>query len=146
MRISPIIAAVVSVLTVFGFSSQRARGQAATVVEISNVVQSSVGSKGIWNKAAVNQSLAVGDRIRTRQHSLAAVALKGLYTFRLDQNTTVGISPGLESAIKAKLDLIGGATFIFSREKNGEMDVKMPAANAALRGTQLYAQVLPNGK
>lgn len=84
MRIPPFIPALVSILVVSGCLSQPLRGQAATVVEISNVLQASSGSKGVWNKAALNQSLAVGDRIRTRRDSLAAVTLKGLYTFRLD--------------------------------------------------------------
>lgn len=125
-----------------GFTS----AENATVLEIENIVQASPSGKGAWAAATKNQSLAVGDRIRTRQRSRATVALTGLYTVRLDQFTTVEITPGLVDAEKPKLDLSGGAAFIFSREKEGEMDVRMPAANAALRGTQLYVKVLPNGK
>jgi len=123
-----------------------AQAQDATVIEVENVVQSAVGGKGEWATAVAKQSLAVGDRIRTRHRSRATVGLTGLYTVRLDQFTTIEITPGLVDSKKPKLDLMGGAAFIFSRERNGEIDLRMPAANAALRGTQLFAQVLPDGR
>ena len=120
--------------------------QNATILEIENVVQTAAGGKSEWAKAAQKQSLAIGDRIRTRQRSRATLALTGLYTVRLDQFTTIEITPVLVGSEKPKLDLQGGAAFIFSREKEGEMDIRMPGANAALRGTQLFARVLPGGK
>ncbi|MES2661048.1 MAG: FecR domain-containing protein [Verrucomicrobiota bacterium] len=135
-----------AILMVFTAFCQVSRSQNATVLEVENIVQASPGGKGVWTAATPNQSLAVGDRIRTRQRSRTTVGLTGLYTVRLDQFTTVEITPGLVDTEKPKLDLLGGAAFIFSREKSGEIDIKMPAANAALRGTQLFAQVLPNGK
>ncbi len=134
---------IAMVLTLF---SGNTRAQNATVLEVENIVQASAGGKSEWAAATQSQSLAVGDRIRTRHRSRATVGLTGLYTVRLDQFTTVEITPGLVDAEKPKLDLLGGAAFIFSREKNGEMDVRMPAANAALRGTQLFVQVGADGK
>ena len=122
------------------------RGQDATIMEIENIVQTSVGGKHAWTKAVQHQSLAAGDRLRTRQRSRATVGLTGLYTVRIDQFTTLEITPGLRNAKKPQLDLIGGAAFIFSRERNGEMDIRMPTMNAALRGTQLFAQALQGGR
>jgi tetratricopeptide (TPR) repeat protein len=139
-------AKTLATLTVSTILSSSAWAQDATVLEIENIVQAAAGSKGGWTQAVQQQSLAVGDRIRTRQRSRATVALTGLYSVRLDQFTTIGITPGLVDAKKPKLDLSGGAAFIFSRERNAEMDVRLPAANAALRGTQLFAQVLAGGK
>lgn len=121
------------------------RGQDATVVEIENTVQTAAGGGAAWNQAAVNQSLSIGDRIRTRRRSRAAVALTNLCTVRMDQFTTVEITRSLVSE-KPTLNLSRGVTFIFSREEAGELDVRLPAANAALRGTQLYARVEPGGK
>ena len=123
-----------------------ARAQDARVIEIENIVQTAAGNRGEWAKAVPQQQLAVGDRIRTRHRSRATVGLTGLYTVRLDQFTTIEITPALVNAKKPRLDLLGGAAFIFSREQSGEMDVRMPAANAALRGTQLFVQVLPGGR
>ena len=123
-----------------------ARPQNATVVEVENIVQTSTGGKSAWVAANPGQSLAVADRIRTRQRSRATMSLTGLYMVRLDQFTTLEITPRLVGASKPTLDLLGGAAFIFSRERSGEIDVRLPAANAALRGTQLFAQALPGGR
>jgi len=131
---------IYAVLTCF------ARSQDATVLEIENIVQTAAGSQGGWTPAVRNQTLAVGDRIRTQHRSRATVGLTEFCMIRLNQFTTIEITRGLVSAKKPTLDLIGGAAFIFSRERNGEMNVRMPSANAALRGTQLFAQVLPGGK
>ena len=122
------------------------KAQNAQILEIENSVQTAVSGESEWVKATQNQSLAIGDRIRTRQRSRAALALTGLYTVRLDQFTTIEITKGLVDSEKPRLDLLGGTAFIFSRELEGKMDIQMPGANAALRGTQLYARVLPGGK
>ena len=126
-------------------TSQAAAAGNATILEIENKVQTALSKTADWKDAAVRQTLSVGDRIRTRQRSRATLALTGLYTVRMDQFTTVEITPGLVTAGKPRLDLTGGAAFIFSREPDGEMDVRLPTANAALRGTQLFVRVLPDG-
>ncbi len=61
-----------------------ARAADATVLAVEHIVQAAVGGAA-WTKAAPQQPLAVGDRIRTRQKSRATVALTGLYTLRIDQ-------------------------------------------------------------
>lgn len=119
--------------------------QDAKVLETENIVQASKGAEGAWSAAAKDQSLAVGDRIRTRQRSRATVKLTDLYTMRLEQFTTVEIAPGLLTNEKPKLDVGSGAAFIFSREQGGEIDIKTPAANGAMRGTQVYVQVAADG-
>jgi tetratricopeptide (TPR) repeat protein len=118
----------------------------ARVLEVENIVQTAGKGTSAWAAATKDQSLSVGDRIRTRQRSRATLALTGLFTVRLDQFTTVEITPGLVDSRKPKLDFAGGAAFIFSREKSGEMDIRMPGANAALRGTQLFVRVGEDGK
>ena len=133
-------------LLVAAFLTNGALAQDASIIEVENIVQTAAGGKGEWKAAVAKQSLVVGDRIRTRHRSRATVALTGLYTMRMDQFTTIEITPDLVDAKKPKLDLSGGAAFIFSREKNAEMDIRLPAVNAALRGTQLFAEVLPGGK
>ena len=128
---------------VCGITMGIASAQDARVLTVENIVQSSTG--GGWKPAGTGQSLAVGDRIRTRQRSRATLKLTDLYTMRLKQFTTVQLTRGLFEDDKSKLDLKGGAAFIFSREKDGEIDISTPAANGAMRGTQLYVQVSENG-
>ncbi|MEP2774932.1 MAG: FecR domain-containing protein [Luteolibacter sp.] len=122
-----------------------AGAQDAKVLEVENIAQAAKGKGGGWTAAEKDQSLAVGDRFRTRQRSRATLRLTQLYTMRLEQFTTIQVTPGLFQDDKSKLDLSGGAAFIFSREKNGEIDIATPAANGAMRGTQLYVQVAKNG-
>jgi len=122
------------------------RAQDAKVLAVENIVQAAKGKSGSWKTAVKDQSLAVGDRIRTRQRSRATMRLTDLYTMRLEQFTTVQLTKGLFDDDKSRLDLKGGAAFIFSREKNGEIDITTPAANGALRGTQLYVEVGEGGK
>lgn len=122
-----------------------AAGQDAKVLAVENIVQAAKGAGGAWTPAAKEQSLAVGDRIRTRQRSRATLRLTDLYTMRLEQFTTVEIAPGLFDEAKPRLDVGGGAAFIFSREKSGEIDIKTPSANGAMRGTQVYVQVAADG-
>jgi tetratricopeptide (TPR) repeat protein len=122
-----------------------ASGQDAKLLEVQNIVQATKGADGVWTPAAKDQSLAVGDRVRTRQRSRATLRLTDLYTMRLEQFTTVEIAPGLFEDTKPRLDVGAGAAFIFSREKSGEIDIKTPAANGAMRGTQVFVQVAADG-
>ena len=122
-----------------------ARAQDAKVLAVENIAQAAKGGGAAWTAAAKDQSLAVGDRFRTRQRSRATLRLTDLYTMRLEQFTTIQLTKAMVSGEKPKLDLSGGAAFIFSREENGEIDITTPAANGALRGTQLYVQVSEGG-
>ena len=126
------------------FGTLTLRAQEAKIIEIENIVQASKG-EGAWSVAARDQTLAIKDRIRTRQRSRASVRLTDLYTMRMEQFTTIEITPALVSNDKAQLDLTGGAVFLFSREKEGEIGIRTPAANGALRGTQLFVRVSPGG-
>lgn len=119
--------------------------QDAKVLAVENIVQAAKGGGSAWAAAAKDDSLAVGDRFRTRQRSRATLRLTDLYTMRLEQFTTIQLTKGLLSGDKSKLDVSGGAAFIFSREESGEIDITTPAANGALRGTQLYVQVSEGG-
>jgi hypothetical protein len=98
----------------------------AVLLEMENIVQYS-RSDGVWRDAHEGMRLELGDKVRTRQRSRAVIGLKGKYDIRIDQLTTIEIKENM-------LDLQDGASFLFSREKDGEIDIKVPAANAALRG------------
>jgi len=123
-----------------------AYAQDARILEISNIVQTTTGEGLEWQAAVRDQPLAVRDRIRTRQRSRATVRLTSLYTMRMEQLTTIEISPQLLDDSKPRLNLTSGALFIFSREQGGEIDIKTPAANGALRGTQLFVNVEAGGR
>ncbi|MGV3659625.1 MAG: tetratricopeptide repeat protein, partial [Prosthecobacter sp.] len=133
-------------LLVLSCSGGMLSAQEAKVIEIENIVQTTTGAQPAWTPAAKDQALALRDRIRTRQRSRATVRLTSLYTLRMEQFTTIELSPQLMDDSKPKLNLSEGALFIFSREQSGEIDIKTPAANGALRGTQLFVSVGPGGR
>ena len=135
-----IISAFLVLLWVGIVSAQEAR-----IVSVENRVEAAKGA-GLWATAQKEQRLAIQDRIRTLRKSRATVQLTGLYNMRMEQLTTVEISPSLLDDSKPRLNLGAGALFIFSREQSGEIDIKTPAANGALRGTQLFVKVDGNGK
>ena len=59
-------AKTLAVLMVCAALTAAGRCQDASIIEIENIVQAAVGGKGEWTAAVPKQSLAVGDRIRTR--------------------------------------------------------------------------------
>jgi tetratricopeptide (TPR) repeat protein len=122
-----------------------AAAQDAKILQVENIVQTTRGAQGNWSPAAKDQVLAVGDRVRTRQRSRATLRLTDLYTLRLEQFSTVEIAPAMFDDSKPRLDLGAGAAFIFSREKSGEIDIKTPTANGAMRGTQVHVEVAADG-
>ena len=122
-----------------------AHAQDAKVLSFEHIAQASQGGGG-WKPAVKDLSLAVGDRFRTRQRSRATLKLTDLYTMRLKQFTTIQLTPALFQDDKSKLDLVRGAAFIFSRAKEGEIDISTPAANGAMRGTQLFVEVSADGR
>ncbi len=122
-----------------------APAQDAKVLSFENIAQAARGGGG-WKPAVKDLSLAVGDRFRTRQRSRATVKLTDLYTMRLKQFTTIQLTPALFEDDRSKLDLVRGAAFIFSRAEEGEIDISTPAANGAMRGTQLFVEVLADGR
>lgn len=131
---------------VFTLGTSLLHAQDARILEIENVVETAKGGTANWSAATVNQSLAIGDRVQTGAKSRASVRLTSLYTMRLEQLTKIVISPPPPQEAEPELELSNGAAFIFSRETSGEIDIKTPAANGALRGTQLFVSVGPDGR
>jgi tetratricopeptide (TPR) repeat protein len=65
---------------------------------------------------------------------------------RMNHSTTMELTPPPSAQSRPQLEFRSGAGFIFSREASGEIDVKTPAANGALRGTQLFVSVGTDGR
>ena len=118
---------------------------AAVVVERENVVEAQ--ARGVaWKPASVGLPLAIRDRLRTGEFSRAAVRFTDLSMLRVDELTTIEISPPIAPAGKAALDVKRGGTYFFSRDKAQEIEIRTPAANGALRGTEFELRVASNGR
>ncbi|MGJ8726414.1 MAG: TonB-dependent receptor domain-containing protein [Roseibacillus sp.] len=133
-------------LGILFLTALHALGQQAEILEVENSVQSAKAGKRSWSRATTGQQLAVKDRVQTLFDSRAMVRVSELYTMRMDEFTTVEITPRLTGSTKPTLNVARGITFIFSREEEGEIDVTTPTANAALKGTQLVVEVSEGGK
>jgi tetratricopeptide (TPR) repeat protein len=116
----------------------------ASLLSKENVVDSA-SSSGSWAPATIGQPLAVHDRLRTGEDSRAAVRMTDLSVLRIDELTTIEITPPATTSDKPSLNVKEGTTYFFSREKSREMRVETPAANGAMRGTEFVVAVAANG-
>ncbi len=117
----------------------------ATILEIQNIVQTSAGPRNPWDKAKVKETLKIGERIRTRQKSLALLRLGNLFTARLNQFTTIRLIAETAGDDNPRLDLMQGSGFLFSREEAGKIRLTTPTTAGALLGTQVLVEVLVDG-
>lgn len=117
----------------------------AVVVEKENVVEAQ--PRGLaWKPASLGLPLAVRDRLRTGEFSRAAVRFTDLSMLRVDELTTIEISPPVTLGGKQTLDVKRGGTYFFSRDKAESIEIRTPAANGALRGTEFELRVAANGR
>lgn len=122
----------------------------ATVVKVAGDVRIRNRGKIFWHDAKVNEVLGAGDQIETKEN--------GKIEIKLDNNNVIGLKPNtklilrklttnlktgdyenlLESnigKIRAKVEKIKG---------NSKFEIKTPTAVAAVRGTTMYLDILPN--
>lgn len=121
-----------------------AKGQ-AELLEKENVVEAQKG-KAKWQSAAVGLKFDDGDKVRTGEFSRATLRLSDLSTMRMDELTTFEIKPAASAGASKSIDLKQGGVYFFSRERAPEIKITTPAANGALRGTQLIVRVTPGLK
>ncbi len=127
------------------YAQSAAPGGAAVVVEKENVVEAQ--ARGVaWKPASIGLPLAIRDRLRTGEFSRAAVRFTDLSMLRVDELTTIEISPPIATGGKQTLDVKRGGTYFFSRDKAQEIEIRTPAANGALRGTEFELRVASNGR
>ncbi|KPK42595.1 MAG: hypothetical protein AMJ78_01925 [Omnitrophica WOR_2 bacterium SM23_29] len=122
----------------------------AVVVEVAGSV--TVRSRGtlFWHDAKVNEVLSAGDEIETKEDGKIEIRLENRNIINLKPNTKLilqKLSQDLETGdyenllecnigkIRAQVEKIKG---------NSKFEIKTPTAVAAVRGTILYLNVLPN--
>ena len=68
-----------------------------------------------------------------------------LSILRMDELTTIEVTPPSTASNTPGLNIKDGATYFFSREKSREIRVETPAVNGAIRGTEFVVAVAANG-
>ena len=89
--------------------------------------------------AESNAGLCAGDTVVVHQNGQAALLLANATVVRLDQGTTVTISPSI-SGRPALLNVISGAIYVISRTPQ-PFRVRTPFINANVEGTEFLVEV-----
>jgi len=98
-----------------------------------------------WTPGVANQELMAGDRVRTGLKSRATLRLSDLSVLRLNQLTVLEIRPPQSAEEKAGIDLKGGSTYFFNRDRPGTTGFQTPTASGAIRGTEFHLAVDEDG-
>ncbi len=112
---------------------------AAKVVSIEGRVEALHAGDANWQAVNLNDTYCPDDRVRTLEHSRAAIQLQNETIIRLDQNTTVRFS-GLDPQSPTLLQLIRGSAFFLSRFPR-TLTIETPFVNAASGGTEFHIEV-----
>jgi len=121
-------------------------GSAATnsnqsvLIEVAGQVECMTATATNWHAAVTGSALYPGDRVRTREHSRAAVQLSDQSVIRLDERTTLELLPP-RHAEKKRFGLPDGAVYFFDREKPMDVEFDTPLAAGAIRGTEFQLSV-----
>ena len=125
-------------------SAQNTAESTAELISKENSVDAKSSSTA-WRPALLGQKLFVHDWLRTGEDSRAAVRMTDLSVLRIDELTTIEITPPSTASDKPSVNVKEGTTYFFSREKSREIKVETPAANGAMRGTEFVVAVAANG-
>jgi Flp pilus assembly protein TadD len=104
------------------------------------------GGTSDWTVAKTNQTLQLGDRLRTGLRSRATLRWSDLSVVRVNELTSLEIRPPEKTEGKPQLELKSGASYFFSREKPSEIQFRTPVASGAIRGTEFNLAVAEDGR
>ncbi|MCO6430792.1 MAG: FecR domain-containing protein, partial [Deltaproteobacteria bacterium] len=126
------------------FISATALGQAGTSTKIvSSRPEATVTSKGERKEAQVALPIASGDKLETGPHGKLSLLLPDhmlLKVAELTQFIYNGIGP---SGINGKL--LAGKVWLRGQKRETDFKIDTPTATAAIRGTEWYMEVAPDG-
>jgi tetratricopeptide (TPR) repeat protein len=92
-----------------------------------------------WTQVQRHDTFCPGDIIRVRERSRLAIVAQNGSNHRLDENTTLTITPS-EQKQTFLLNLRAGAAYFFSRLPRS-LQVMTPFANAGVEGTEFFVKV-----
>jgi len=118
----------------------------AVLLTVSGKVEVAPRGETVWTAGHVNQTLMLGDRLRTGKNSRATLQLSTLSVLRVYELTTLEIQPPEQPGRRAVLDLESGAAYFFNRDKPSETQFRTPSASGAIRGTEFNIAVASNGR
>jgi Tfp pilus assembly protein PilF len=118
----------------------------AELLTVAGKVEVAPRGQTVWTAGHANQTLKVGDRLRTGKDSRATLRLSNLSVLRVYELTTLEIQPPDQPGHRPVLDLEAGAAYFFNRDKPSETQFRTPSASGAIRGTEFNLAVADNGR
>ncbi len=113
------------------------------LIAVENLVEVSRRDAQSWTAVEAGALLSDGDRVRTGEYSRAALRYPSGNVIRLNEFSTIQLSGARnrDGSNETALELKKGALYFFSRRHENESDIKTPAVNAAIRGTEFEIRV-----
>ncbi len=119
--------------------------QDTVLLTLSGKVDISPGGSTVWSPGRANQTLIVGDRIRTGKSSRATLRLSNLSLLRVYELTTLEIQDPPKAGGPALLNVQAGAAYFFNRDRPLDTQFRTPSASGAIRGTEFNLAVADDG-
>jgi len=144
-----LVAALLKTQTEPAFAQPQASPPASSnilILEIEQTVEVQRAGAAVWDPATKNQSLNVGDRVRTREWSRATLRLSDLSQVRMAELSEIQIQPPPGPKAHPSFNFFNGVLYFFHRDKPADVRVNTPTASAAIRGTEFNLEVDPNGR
>lgn len=116
------------------FAGEVCNAPVARMVSLQGVVEYHRPGDSGWHMAASDSTFCVGDRVRVRANSRAALRLSNESMLRLNQRTAITIS-GPDTEQNTLLDLMNGVMHIITRTPK-PFKIRTPVVNASVDGTE----------
>ena len=100
----------------------------------------------LWRGVEVKQSLVSGDALRTNSIGNLAILFADQTQIRVGRNSTLVVNDIASGATNTQLELQSGQVWARAARGGSGVDVKTPAAVAAIRGTDWSLSVDGSGK
>ncbi len=134
MLVGPNVFIAVTSLVPGSLAATRCAEWVAQVVSVQGTVEAQGAGATSWHAVRLHDTFCLGDMIRVRKHSRAAIIFRNESIFRLDQETTVTFTKP-QTASTFWLDLLSGVAYFFSRAPKS-LTVTTPYVNAGVEGME----------
>ncbi|MGD8894239.1 MAG: TonB-dependent receptor, partial [Desulfobacterales bacterium] len=134
-----LVGLLAGILISTSWASEPSEEWVGKIVSVQGTVEVRRTGKVHWEPVHLNDTYGIGDMIRVREHSRAAVVLCNGATLRLDQNSALTFS-SLEKKQTLLIRLLKGAAHFFSRVPRS-LKLATPFVNGGVEGTEFYVRV-----
>jgi hypothetical protein len=120
----------------------------AVVTYVYGIVKHKPTGTEEWKNLKLNDSLNIGDSIKTGRRSKAEINISGKKIIKIKPDSMVEIPEVMENqgGIIQTLKLMFGYIYVNGKKIDGEFNVQTPKAICGIRGTRYTLEVMKNGR